>query len=410
MSQFKEKKFYIYKFLNDCIPIYALYAILFKEKGMTLSQIALLLSFWSLVALIGEIPSGILADRWNRRYMLLISTILKAVCYIIWSFGSIFIMFALGFLFWGIAGAFRSGTEESLIYDNLKSEDREKEFIKIYGKGKFYASIGNLVGIISSGILSSFISISMISTISALICLIDFIFAYQLNEKNYYSERLKQEATNYFGTFFEAIKLCFKNSKIILSMIFLVLIVSVVGYLDEYDALIIDNFDLKNTYIWISVIFAVRFLFIAIGNILAPVIEKKKKSKNIAFILGFASSIFLLLFSMIWNKYGILILGIYCMIMTVVDVIQINIMQKEIKEEGRATIMSVYGVCQNIAMIIFSLIYALMFSIWSLKTVYIIISIYCIVGTIMIYILSNVARKQKFSHQISNVNIFGKCP
>ena len=392
-QKFKEKYFYIYKFFSDCLPIYALYTILFREKGLSVSEIALLLSFWSFVVLLAELPSGILADRWNRRNMLCIAAILKALCFMLWCFSDTIVMFGLGFIFWGISGAFSSGTEEGLIYDNLKSENREKEFSEIYSRGRFYAALGILIAIISSGMLASFISIGAVSVLSAIICVINLIFVYQLKEKNYYSERLKEEKIGYFKTLFEAVKLCIKNSNIFVSMIFLVFVISVIDYLDEYDALIIDDFKLK--YIWISVIFTVRFIFVAIGNRIAPKIDEKFKSKNKGFILAIMASLFLLLFSIIWNQYVILILGIGCMIMTIADVLQINIIQGEIKEEGRVTVMSIYSMAQNAVMIIFSLAYALLSTLYSLKMVYIIISIYCIIGTVLIYFVNVMIRKYK---------------
>jgi len=209
---FKEKSFYIYKFLSDCLPIYALYTILFREKGLSITEIALLLSFWSFAVLLLELPSAVFADRGNRKHMLCIATASKAVCFIIWCFSNTFIMFGLGFLFWGVSDAFRSGTEEGLIYDNLKSEDREDKFTEIYSRGRFYGTIGILIAIISSGILASFISISAISVLSAVICALTLIFIYQLKEKNYYSERVKEEQIGYLETFFGAAKLCKNNS------------------------------------------------------------------------------------------------------------------------------------------------------------------------------------------------------
>jgi len=381
----KEKSFYAYKFFNDCLPVYALYTILFREKGLSVAEIALLLSFWSFVVLVAELPSAILADRWNRKYMLCIATFLKAACFVTWCFSDTFLMFGLGFLFWGIENAFCSGTEEGLIYDNLKSENRENEFTKIYGRGRFYATLGVLIAIVSSGILATFISISAISILSAVICVINFVFVYQLREKNYYSERVKQEKIGYFKTFLEAARLCIKNSKIFISIIFLIFIVSMMDYLDEYDALIIDDFQLG--YIWISVIYTVRFLFVALGNHIAPKVEEKFTSKNKTFILAIISSLFLFTFSMIWNQYAILVLGIGCMLMTIVEVLQINTIQREIKEEGRATVMSIYSIGQNVVMIIFSLLYALLSGFYSLKMVYIIISVYCVIGAALMYFI-----------------------
>ena len=385
-KNFNEKHFYIYKFLNDCLPIYAFYVILFREQGMSVTEISLLISFWSLVALFTEVPSGIIADRWNRKNMLFIAAILKAVCYVIWSFSNTFPLFALGFLFWGVSGSFTSGTEEGLVYDNLKNEKRENDFLKIYGKGRFYSSLGILMGVTTGGILANFISISIISIISAGITAINLFFILMLKEKNYYFEKVEKESVNYFRTLLEAITICSKNIKVLLGIILLVMIICITGYSDEFDPLIIDDFGLG--YIWVSIFFVVRFIFIALGERFAAIIEKILKSKHKVFILSGIASIFFIAFSILWNQYAIIIFGFFCMAMTIAKVIQINIIQNEIDEEGRATVMSIYSLFQNLAMIVFCSIYALLSSNYSLRFSYIIISVYCIVGVIVLFAIN----------------------
>ena len=115
MKIFNVKTLYAYKFIGGCLPIYAFYTILFIERGQSETRIALLLAIWSIFTILFEVPSGILADRWNRRNMLAIASVLQGICFIIWFFSNTFFMFAAGFIVWALACAFSSGTEESLI-------------------------------------------------------------------------------------------------------------------------------------------------------------------------------------------------------------------------------------------------------------------------------------------------------
>jgi len=387
MMTFNVKVLYIYKFISECLPIYAFYTILFIERGKSVTDVAVLIALWSAFTIVFEIPSGILADRWNRRNMLAMATVLQGLCFIIWFFSHTFLMFAFGFVFWAIACAFASGTEEGLIYDNLKSDGCEESFTEVYGKAKFYANAGVLVGIASAGIIAGFISIEAIALISAAICFVNLIFALQIREKNFYSEQLDKESTGVFETLKEA-GIFIKGSKIaLIAILFLVLFASLGSYLDEFDALIINDFGLN--YIWVSVILTVRFIFIALGDLLAPMAQKKISSIKQIFLLSGLSCTFLTIFAVIWNQYAILIFGLSFMIMAITEILLVNILQSEIKEEGRATVMSFYGVGQNIAMICFSLVYALLAGIFTLQQVYIIISIYGIAGGLSFYLLCN---------------------
>ena len=390
MKAFNVKALYVYKFISQCLPIYAFYTILFIERGKSVTDIAVLIALWSAFSIVFEVPSGILADRWNRRNMLALSAVLQGVCFIVWFFSHTFLMFAVGFVFWAIAGAFSSGTEEGLIYDNLKSDGCEGSFTKVYGRAQFYANIGTIVGIASAGILASFISIEAIALISAAICFVNVVFALQIRERNFYSERLTEEPAGYFETFKEAGAFIKGSAVAMISILFLVLFASLGGYLDEFDALIINDFGLSN--IWVSAILTVRFVFVALGDVLAPMVQKKISSIKQIFLVNGLACVFLTIFAVVWNQYAILIFGFSFMVMAITEILLVNALQNEIKEEGRATVMSFYGIGQNVAMICFSLVYALLAGIFTLQQVYIIISVYGVAGGISFYLLSRIVK------------------
>ena len=390
MKTFHTKALYIYKFISQCLPIYAFYTILFIERGKSVTDIAILIALWSVFTILVEIPSGILADRWNRRNMLAIAAVLQGFCFIIWFFSHTFLMFALGFAFWAISGAFTSGTEEGLIYDNLKSDGHEEDFTKVYGKAQFYANVGTIVGIASAGLMASFLSIELIALISAAICFANVFFALQIREKNFYSERLKGEFTGFWETLREA-GAFLKGSKLAsISILFLVLFASLGSYLDEFDALIINDWERSN--IWVSAILTIRFVFVALGDILAPLVQKKISSMKQLFLLGGLACMLLLSFSLLWNQYALLLFGLSFLVMTVTEILLVNTLQNEIKEEGRATTMSFYGIGQNVAMICFSVIYALLAGIFTLQQVYLILAIYGIVGGLGFSLLFQIMR------------------
>ena len=385
MRTFNVKLLYIYKLSSQCLPIYAFYTILFIERGMSVNDVALLIALWSVFTIVFEVPSGILADRWNRRNMLAISALLKGLCFVIWVFSHAFFMFAIGFFLWGVSSAFSSGTEEGLIYDNLVHDGREEDFTKVYGIAQFFANIGVLSGIASAGLLVSFVNIEIIALISAAISLVNAVLASLLREKNYYSERSEKESNSMPGTLKEAGSFIRGSKVVLVSISFLILFASLGAYLDEFDALIINDFQLEKT--WVSVILTVRFVFIAFGNLLAPVVQKKISSIRQIFLLNGLACVLLTIFAVIWNNYAVPIFGISFMLMAISEVLFVNIMQKEINEEGRATVMSFYGVGQNIAMICFSLIYALLAGMFTLQQTYIIISVYGIIGGLVFYML-----------------------
>ncbi|MCL2664303.1 MAG: MFS transporter [Defluviitaleaceae bacterium] len=394
-KKFNEKLLYAYKFIGECLPIYAFYTVLFIERGMSVTQIAVLIALWSVFAIVFEIPSGILADRWNRRNMLAIASALQGVCFFIWIFSHSFWTLALGFMFWAIGGAFGSGTEEGLIYDNLKNDGKEENFTKIYGKAKFFASVGTIFGIVSAGVIEGFINIEAIAFISAGICLVNVFFAMRLREVNFYSDRVKKGADekpqSVFETFKEAGFFIKGSGVALVAILFLIFFAGLGGYLDEFDALIVADFGLS--YTWVSVILTVRFVFIAIGDLIAPYMQKKIKSVKQIFLLNGLSCALLLVFAFFWNQYALLIFGFAFMFMAVSEILLVNALQNEIKEEGRATVMSFCDVGQNVGMICLSMVYAVVARLFPLQYMYVFVSVYGIAGGLAFYFFTKLAKR-----------------
>jgi len=377
-QKFNVKMLYSYSFIGSCLPIYAFYSLLFLNRGQSVTNVAILIALWSIFGIIFEIPAGIIADRGNRRNMLVIAAVLQGLCFIIWFFSHTFWMFALGFLFWAIAGALTSGTEEGLIYDNLKYDGREADFTQIYGKAHFYTNIGTVVGIISAGVIALFINVENVALISAAICFLNVIFALQIREKNFYSEKLNEEEIGFFETFTKA-GIFIKGSKVaLICILFLVLFASLGGYLDEFDVLIINDWELSE--IWVSAILTVRLVFVALGDILAPIVEKKIRSIKQIFLVNAIGCFLLLGFVLIWHQFAILIFGLAFMMIAITEILLTTVLQKEIKEEGRATVMSFVSIGSNMGMISLSLVIAVLAGIFTLQQVYIIIAIYGIIG------------------------------
>jgi len=383
-SSFNKKALYIYKFLRGYKPIYAFYTILFLERGLSITQVAVLIALWSGFSIVFEIPAGILADRWNRRNILVMASLLHAVCFVLWFFAESFWMFAVGFLFWAISGALTSGTEEGLIYDNLKSDQSEAMFTKIYARGKFFGTVGTILAITSAGVLSRFISIEMIALLSAGVCLLNAIVAAFLRERNLYSEQLDANETGFFKTFTDAGVFMKNNPLAIIITLFLIMFASLGGYFDEFDALIINDFDM--VLIWVSVILTVRFVFVALGDLAAPWIERRIKNTRQLFLLAALGCVSLLVFGWFWHIYFLLAFGLTAFLLEITSIVFVNKLQSVVKEEGRATVMSFFGVGSNLAMIVFGLIFAALAGMMPLQMVYIFISIYGIAGCLCFYI------------------------
>jgi len=380
-KKFNEKTFFAYKFMSECLPIYAFYTLLFMERGVTLDQVPLLIAVWNGFALIFEIPTGILADRTNRKTLLVIGALLKGGCFIIWYFSHDFWLFALGFMIWALGGALASGTEESLLFDSLKRDGREEAYTEIYGKVEAAGIVGALIGIVSSGALVMFMSLGTIALLSGLIAIVDACLAMNIRGAQSKRELNVEKKETMLDTLKSAVGFV-KNSKIALIIIsFIVLVVTLGGYLDEFDALIIADFELD--LFWVTIIFTIRFAFMALGDLVAPKLEKRFNSLKSIVPLAGLGCLLLGVFAMLWHPFALAIFGLPFFVLSVVNVLLVSRLNHEMKEEARATVLSLLRVGQSFGMIVFALAYGWLSGLLGLQQTYLLIALFGILTTVV---------------------------
>lgn len=141
-------RIYAYKALDDLILIYPLYAVMFVDAGVSPSQLAVLLSVWSAVGLLLEVPSGVLADHTSRRRLLMLGQAIRAAGYACWLLFPNFWGFMAGFVCWGIKGALQSGTFEALVYDELDRRAAADQYAKVLGRARAAAIVAILAAML----------------------------------------------------------------------------------------------------------------------------------------------------------------------------------------------------------------------------------------------------------------------
>jgi MFS family permease len=120
--------------MEGCVPIAALYAIMFeKTGGLDLQQIGMLFSVWSLAYLVAELPSGVLADYWSRKQVIAMGGLIRAAGFAVWLVWPTFTGYLIGFALWGVAIACTSGAVAAFLHNELRAHGKDGQFAKYYG-------------------------------------------------------------------------------------------------------------------------------------------------------------------------------------------------------------------------------------------------------------------------------------
>lgn len=98
------------------------------SRGYSLVEIGLAETVFHIASLIFEIPSGVLADVFGRKKMLVVSTIMGMISDIIMILSSNLFMICLSLVFRALSYNFSSGSGDALAYDSLKLANMESRF------------------------------------------------------------------------------------------------------------------------------------------------------------------------------------------------------------------------------------------------------------------------------------------
>lgn len=142
----------IAKWFNLIMPIVVLF---YQENGLSMSQIFILKSIYSIAMVATELPSGYLADVWGCRRTLLFGAVLGTIGIMIYSFSADFTSFVVAEIILGIGFSFVSGADSAMLYDSLKAENREDEYIKYEGRITSGGNFAEALAGISGGFLAT---------------------------------------------------------------------------------------------------------------------------------------------------------------------------------------------------------------------------------------------------------------
>ncbi|TDC14646.1 MFS transporter [Kribbella albertanoniae] len=171
-----------YQALQDFIPLYPLYQLLFTDHGLSTSQISTLFVIWCAAGFVVEVPSGAWADSYSRRKLLVLGALIGAAGYAAWIVLPTYAGFALGFVLWGISSALISGTYEAFVYDELAARALTPRYATLLGRARSASFILNLAATALASPLFALGGYALAAAVSIASHLAQAVVAYTLPE------------------------------------------------------------------------------------------------------------------------------------------------------------------------------------------------------------------------------------
>lgn len=362
MTKIFYSRIYLYIFFYDLIFAYPVYNLLFSRSGLSSSEISILLAWWALVAVVFEIPSGIIADKWSKKWLIVLAPVFKGLCYLLWaSQEETFWIFALGFFMWGLGSTLITGTYQSYVYDSMADENEENKFAKVLSRIYFFKKIGIGAGLILGGLIAS-ISLDLAFYLSVIPLVGSFVIGLSFRERKKLSQVEDEKSFSYLAKSFRDIR----SSKILQYLFLTIVVLGLFGNLEEYDQLYFELVDLP-----ISLFGVAAFIPFWASALVESNSYRLKDRKSIFVSLPLLASVLLIITGFFPSQYTIIALIISYIIISPLNVLSEAFIQREIPSKNRATIVSIGNFSKQLMGIGFYLVFAFLIKLTQLEVIYI---------------------------------------
>ena len=157
---------FVYLWANFLVTVaysmpHSILTVILLSKGLSLSQILIVQSAYSIAIVLFEFPSGLIADNYSRKNIYSLSKLFLIVMFLIVLFSNNFYLIFAAWFCYGIASALDSGTLDAYIINQLKIAHREDDLRKFLALNNRLEIVGLLLGSSLGGVLYLSIGINI---------------------------------------------------------------------------------------------------------------------------------------------------------------------------------------------------------------------------------------------------------
>lgn len=346
-------KLYIILFFHNLIPAYVIERLFYEQRGMTVIMVVLCEIVYAVTIVILEIPTGILADKFGRKPMLVTGAMLAMFEFVILLFANQLWVFLLVTFLAGVSSACTSGSLHALLYDSLIMIKCEKSFETIIGRLNAIDFIGAIIAALSGSILANFYGFEFNYVLSAISMFLAFIVTILLVEPSITSSEGVDTNYSIKEYFLQSITFMKGNPRLLLIMIHAMAIGSCIKYLDEFWQLYLD--EIGYSILFFGVFSAIISLARIPGNLIAGYLVKYMKEETIitsilgSCVLGF------IIAAGFQNMVGIVAIIFIFIASGVVEPVILGYLHHNTKSEIRATVESIQSLIERTLSFIFGI-------------------------------------------------------
>jgi MFS family permease len=375
--------YYAYRFfcrMEFVMPVFMLFLI---DRGLNNFQIFFIQAVYTITELILTVPLGVFADRAGRKKTLILSTVLYAAGFVIYSFADNFTEILLVELVFALSSAAFSGTGEALLYDSLTEMKEQKKYKKVIGTAYAIESIVGGGSAVIGGIIAKY-SLSLPFLITAIPVTISLVPLFLLKEPM----RIKKCRKSYWSMMKQTAVFVSKKRHL-RNILYYVAVTTLVGF----TGFLLYQPLFTNKGLGVEYLGVVMLLFsasCALGSKLAHKVEFGLRRTRLMLVLATVKALLYFLVYLAGGVYLIIFVMLFSIITGISSTLVSDWMNKQARAKNRATLLSFSSMSGNLAYALFSPAVGLFVDAYNEQTAYLLLAViligYVLRGVIMLLV------------------------
>lgn len=374
---------YLHTFLSTFILFYICDTLFYIERGLSSSQYISFVGISFLVKLVFEIPFGVLADKYNKKSLLLISNILFIISTVIFIGSHNYFTFLIAIIINSINNSLSSGVVNSILYESIKNKEN---FNKVLFYNSFFYNISYMLAMIIGGYIGQNFGLVYTYYFTIITFIFDFIILLIIKV----NKPKKINMNNNLLILKNAIKEIKSNSYLLNLILTSSILFSGIKLIEESHPEYSANIGISIFIIGIYT--ALILVFCIFGSYIGSKANKNKYS-IILKINPILSGVCILLVGILNNYFGIIFILLIYIFSESFDNIMISELHNNISSKSRVTVESINQFCLGIFGFLFSMLMTILLKFISISSMYIVIGgIIIAFGLLDIFINSKIKK------------------
>jgi MFS family permease len=387
---YKVSKILISRALTGFICWYGIEKVFERSIGISIFGISLLAVTYIATSALLNIPTGILADKYGRKYAIILACVALLLCTIIGGIAQNIYEYAVAVILWGLFYTTQNGAYEATLYDTLKEEKNENEYARYAGLSTAYFWGAIFVSSILGAWVGSKYGLRKAYLITIIPNVINIIIAFSLYEPAILKHDNSRSSLSMMKQGFNFLKS--SQKLLLLSAVFLV--IEVFGWMtNEFSQLFF--LELGFSIFIIGILNATSGLFQSVGNFIGHKFTKLSGKLIVAITILLYFVTFAL--PTHFRNLSITLFLVFVLIRNAFYISNDSKLQHLLPSQIRATTVSSLGMVNDGLLIFCYLSFGIVSQKNNVKNGYLLIGFYMI---LLVIVVKLVANSKKFNASV----------